>query len=117
MLYIVIVGGLILGGLFGYVSNDTAGIMVNNSIYYFLIILALINSIIRIVSKKNIYDFKIKYCFIHVIFDIILSLVVGYFSSKLGVPFYLVVAFVFGNNIYQNVFSLIKFDNIEKNNR
>ena len=105
MLYAIL--GLICGATLGYFTQF--GIKIDNqySIYFLLIILAMINSVFTILTKKNIDEFKIKYCFIYVFIDIILSIAIGFVSEKIGLPLYLALIFAFGNNIYKNLSIII----------
>ncbi|QSX06156.1 DUF1290 domain-containing protein [Sedimentibacter sp. zth1] len=99
---------VITGGLSGLVL----GLSVHNifffdpiySIYIYLLILAIINSLVTIISKKNMEDFQIKHCFIYVFVDIIIALILGFLGEYLGLPLYLVAIFAFGNNIYKNLY-------------
>ncbi len=95
--------GVACGVLLGYFTKFGLNIDPQYSIYIFLIILAMVNSIFTILSKKNIEEFKIKYCFIYVFVDIIVAIATGYVSEKLGLPLYLAIIFAFGNNIYKNL--------------
>ena len=99
--------GVACGILLGYFTNFGANIDPQYSIYILLVILAMVNSIFTILSKKNIDEFKIKYCFIYVFVDIIVAIVTGFISEKLGLPLYLAVIFAFGNNIYKNLSLII----------
>ena len=95
--------GLVSGLLIGYLTKFGFNIDPQYSIYIFLVILALVNSLFTILYKKNIEEFKIKYCFMYVFVDIIISILVGFISEKLGIPLYLAIVFAFGNNIYKNI--------------
>jgi len=95
--------GVACGVLLGYFTKFGLNIDPQYSIYIFLVILAMVNSIFTILSKKNIEEFKIKYCFIYVFVDIIVAIATGYVSEKLGLPLYLAIIFAFGNNIYKNL--------------
>ncbi len=104
--------GVACGVLLGYFTKFGLNIDPQYSIYIFLVILAMVNSIFTILSKKNIEEFKIKYCFIYVFVDIIVAIATGYVSEKLGLPLYLAIIFAFGNNIYKNL-SLIMSSSIK----
>ncbi len=108
-----VLSGIVFGILIGMLPNFGIYIDSKHSIYMLLLILAIINSIFTIVSKKNIEDFKISYCFIYIFIDIIIAVGIGFISDKLGLPLYLAVIFAFGNNIYKNlsllVVSLVNF--------
>ena len=99
--------GVACGILLGYYTKYGVNIDPQYSIYIFLVILAMVNSIFTILSKKNMDDFKIKYCFIYVFVDIIVALATGFVSEKLGLPLYLAIIFAFGNNIYKNLSLII----------
>ena len=99
--------GVTCGILLGYFTKIGFNIDPQYSIYIFLVILAMVNSIFTIFSKKNMEDFKIKYCFIYVFVDIIVAILAGFISKKLGLPLYLAIIFAFGNNIYKNISLLI----------
>ena len=101
MLFVLL--GLVSGIFIGYLTKFGFKIDPQNSIYILLVILALINSIFTILYKKNIEEFKIKYCFMYVFVDIIISILVGFISEKLGLPLYLAIIFAFGNNIHKNL--------------
>lgn len=105
MLFILL--GIICGALIGFFTKFGMFIDSKHSIYMLLFILAIINSIFTILSKKNMEDFKISYCFIYVFIDIIIAVGIGFISDKLGLPLYLAVIFAFGNNIYKNLSSLV----------
>jgi len=59
--------GVACGVLLGYFTKFGLNIDPQYSIYIFLVILAMVNSIFTILSKKNIEEFKIKYCFIYLL--------------------------------------------------
>ena len=99
--------GVVCGVLLGYITKSGFDIGPQYSIYIFLVILALVNSIFTILYKKNMDEFKIKYCFIYVFVDIIVAILVGFISEKLGLPLYLAIIFAFGNNIYKNLSLMI----------
>lgn len=112
---IFVLSGLILGVLIGYLSNFGIFIDSKYSIYMLLFILAIMNSIITIITKKNLEDFKISYCFIYIFIDIIIAVGIGFISEKLGLPLYLAVIFAFGNNIYKNLSQIVvSFVNFNK---
>lgn len=99
--------GIISGLVVGFLINMFYTIDPLYSVYMYLLILALINSILTLSIKKNTEDFKIKYCFIYIFVDIIISIVVGIIGERLSLPLYLLVVFAFGNNIYKNINKLI----------
>ncbi len=99
--------GIACGILLGYFTKFGNNLDPQYSVYMLLFILAISNSIFTILSKKNMDEFKIKYCFIYVFVDIIVAVVIGFVSEKLGLPLYLAVIFAFGNNIYKNLSLII----------
>lgn len=99
--------GVTCGILLGYFTKIGFNISPQYSIYILLVILAMVNSIFTILSKKNMEEFKIKYCFIYVFVDIIVAILAGFISEKLGLPLYLAIIFAFGNNIYKNLSLII----------
>ena len=107
--------GVVCGILLGYFTNNGLVINPQYSVYLFLVILAMVNSIFTILSKKNIEEFKIKYCFIYIFVDIIVALALGFISEKLGLPLYLALVFAFGNNIYKNLIVIINSSISKKN--
>jgi small basic protein len=108
-----ILSGIVVGILIGYLSKFGIYIDSKYSIYMLLLILAIVNSIFTLITKKNIDNFKISYCFIYIFIDIIIAVGIGFLSDKLGLPLYLAAIFAFGNNIYKNlsllVVSLVQF--------
>ena len=95
--------GIAIGIILGFFTNNMFQISPQYSIYLLLVILAVTNSSFTIISKKNMAEFKIKYCFMYIFIDIIVALVLGFISDKLGLPLYLALVFAFGNNIYKNI--------------
>lgn len=111
MLFILL--GIVVGVLIGTLSKFGLYIDSSYSIYMLLLVLAIMNSIFTLITKKNIENFKISYCFIYIFIDIIIAVGIGFLSDKLGLPLYLAAIFAFGNNIYKNcsllVVSLVNF--------
>lgn len=105
MLFVLL--GIIVGVLIGTLSKFGLYIDSTYSIYMLLLILAIINSIFTLITKKNIENFKISYCFIYIFIDIIIAVGIGFLSDKLGLPLYLAAIFAFGNNIYKNLSLLV----------
>lgn len=112
-----ILSGIVIGVLIGSLSRFGIYIDSKYSIYMLLLILAVTNSIFTLITKKNIDNFKISYCFIYIFIDIIIAVGIGFLSDKLGLPLYLAAIFAFGNNIYKNlsllVVSLVRFNKSE----
>lgn len=110
-----VLSGIAFGILIGIFSKFGIYIDPKHSVYMLLLILAIANSIFTIVTKKNIEDFKISYCFIYIFIDIIIAVGIGFISDKIGLPLYLAVIFAFGNNIYKNLSLLVvSFVNFRK---
>lgn len=105
MLY-AIIGGI--GGLaLGFALRNNISFSSVYSVYIYLLILALTNTLITIICKKNMGELKIIYCFIYVFVDIILAIILAFLGEKLGLPLYLIGVFAYGNNIYRNIYSRI----------
>ncbi len=104
---LIIFIGILLGSLSGLLLKNLLMIDLQYTIYVFLILLALVNTLLEVVSKKNIEDFKIKYCTLHMFFDIMLAIVFSFISDVLYLPLYLIIIFAFGNKMYRNFVMIV----------
>ena len=105
MIYALI--GVVCGIVIGLITGNNFLFSIKYSTYIYLTIIALVNSIFTILAKKNMEEFKIRYCFIYIFVDIIVAIVTGFIGEHLGFPLYLALVFAFGNNVYKNLCLII----------
>lgn len=111
MLYVI--AGLIIGIIAGFKLN--IGYNPALGVYISLVILAIINTIFNVLSDNLKKEINILKSGLLLIADLAFALMLGYIGEQLGLPIYLAAIFAFGNNIYNNIKSLMdlfikKFD-------
>lgn len=102
-------------GVIGCVCGIVVGMLLSNyytidpiySVYVYLIILSLANTMISIITKSKNRQLKLLSCCLYVFIDLIIAFVLAFISEKLGLPLYLVAVFAFGNSIYKNLYFYI----------
>jgi len=102
-----VIAGIILGIIAGL--NFNVGYNPAYAVYISLSILALIDTIINIISENLNSEVNILKSGILLISDLAFALLLGYIGEQLGLPIYLAAIFAFGNNIYKNIRVITNF--------
>jgi len=102
-----VTAGIILGIIAGL--NFNVGYNPAYAVYISLSILALIDTIINIISENLNSEVNILKSGILLISDLAFALLLGYIGEQLGLPIYLAAIFAFGNNIYKNIRVITNF--------
>ncbi len=111
---IYVVTGVILGLLVGLNLNLTYS--PEYAVYISIAVLAILNTIVNLLNLNTKGELTIVKSLTYLSADLIFGLLLAYVGEQLGLPIYLAAVFAFGNNIYQNMRSLVNFM-LEKYNK